>query len=342
MKLGIIGLPQSGKKTIFEALAHQFESTSHKDESRIGTVHVPDNRLDTLHNMYKPRKPIYAQLSYFLPGSKGQQKDHHQNAINQVRDSDALIHVVRNFKTYGSEKANPGQDFVKLNQELILADFAVVESRLERLDVEKKQGKKIDEKELSMLADCLRYLENEIPLRKYPELASAEMLKGYAFISGKPMLVLFNNDDDDNALPVIDELDSNENCIALRGRLEQEIIQMSEEEKQDFLEEFEIAESAMDRVIRKSYELLGLISFFTIGKDEVRAWTIKKDTTALDAAGVIHTDFQKGFIRAEVVSFDDLNRAGSHQEAKKRGAVRLEGKTYPVQDGDVIEFRFNV
>ena len=156
------------------------------------------------------------------------------------------------------------------------------------------------------------------------------------------MLVLFNNDDEDNSIPDINGLSSNEYCIAVRGRLEQEIIQLPDEEKDNFLAEFNIAESALDRVIRKSYELLGRISFFTVGKDEVRAWTIKKDTTAQDAAGAIHTDFKKGFIRAEVVSYDDLIDAGSHHEAKKKGNVRLEGKTYIVQDGDVIEFRFNV
>jgi ribosome-binding ATPase YchF (GTP1/OBG family) len=208
--------------------------------------------------------------------------------------------------------------------------------------LKKKQGRKINDKELSLLAECLKHLENETPLRKVPELASSDILKGYAFISGKPMLVLFNNDDEDDSIPHIEELTANEECIAVRGRLEQEIVQMPEEEKQDFLEEFNISESAMDRIIRESYELLGRISFFTIGKNEVRAWTIKKESTALEAAGAIHTDFQKGFIRAEVVSFDDLTHAGSHQEAKKKGTVRLEGKTYIVQDGDVIEFRFNV
>ncbi|MBW1847239.1 MAG: redox-regulated ATPase YchF [Deltaproteobacteria bacterium] len=342
MKLGIVGLLHSGKTTVFEALTHQSESATHKGEGRLGTVNVPDSRLDYLRDMYEPKKQIYAQISYLLPGKHSQKKDSDKSAINQIRDCDALIHVIRNFKTYGAEKPNPRQNFIELNQELILTDLAVVEPRLERLHLEKKQGRTIDEKEISLLTECLRHLEDEVPLRKHPELPSADILKGYAFISSKPMLVLFNNDDDDNRLPDIKKMNSNETCMAVRGRLEQEIVQIPEEEKQDFLAEFDIAESAMDRVIRESYELLGLISFFTVGKDEVRAWTIKKDSTALDAAGAIHTDFQKGFIRAEVVSFDDLTNAGSHQEAKKKGTVRLEGKTYIVQDGDVIEFRFNV
>jgi hypothetical protein len=156
------------------------------------------------------------------------------------------------------------------------------------------------------------------------------------------MLVLFNNEDDDDAVPDIMELTTQENCMVIRGKLEQELSQMSEEEAEEFLTEFNITASAMDRVIQRSYELLGLISFFTIGKDEVKAWTVKRKTPAIDAADVIHTDMKKGFIRAEVVSFDDLISAGSYSEARKLGNVRLEGKTYEVQDGDIIEFRFNV
>lgn len=342
MKLGIIGLPQSGKTTIFEALTQFAGSTAPKGEGRLGTVHVPDNRLITLQKMYEPQKTIHAQISYFLPGKQEQKKDTEQGALNQIRDCDALIHVIRNFKTYGAQAPNPHHDFVKMNQELILTDLAVVESRLERLNLDKKQGRKIDEKEIPLLTDCRKHLEDETPLRQYPELASADILKGYALISGKPMVVLFNNDDEDSHIPDLDGLDSTENCIAVKGRIEQELAQLPDNEKQDFLTEFDIGETARDLVIRKSYEILGRISFFTVGKDEVRAWTIKKDATALDAAGAIHTDFQKGFIRAEVVSYEDLMNAGSHHEAKKAGTVRLEGKTYIVQDGDVIEFRFNV
>jgi GTP-binding protein YchF len=342
MKLGIIGLPQSGKTTIFEALTQHYESTSHKGESRLGTVNVPDNRLDILRDMYEPQKQVYAQISYLLPGMQSQKKDSDQSAINQIRDCDALIQVIRNFKPYGAQDPNPYQDFINFDQELILTDLAVVESRLERLELEKKQGRTIDEKELSLLKECLKSLENEIPLRKNNDLASADILKGYAFVSAKPKLVLFNNNDETETIPEAQGLNSQEECIAVKGRLEQEIIQMPDTEKIDFLAEFNISESAMDRVLRKSYELLGLISFFTVGKDEVRAWTIKKDTTAQDAAGAIHTDFKKGFIRAEIVSYNDLTSAGSHHEAKKKGTVRLEGKTYIVQDGDIIEFRFNV
>jgi GTP-binding protein YchF len=340
MKLGIIGLARSGKSTVFEALTHNIISESQKGKNRIGTIHVPDKRLDMLSSMYNPPKTIYAQVEYFLPDVIRRQKD--QEIWTQVRDCDALVHVVRNFGGYGFEAPIPYQDFQTVDQELILTDLVVVERKLEHLSLENKRGKKIDPEELSLLNQCLEALEKEIPLRKFPDLASAHLLKGYAFLSAKPMLVLFNNEDDDDAVPDIMELTTQENCMVIRGKLEQELAQMSKEEAEEFLAEFNITASAMDRVIQRSYELLGLISFFTIGKDEVKAWTTKIKTPAIDAAGIIHTDMKKGFIRAEVVSFDDLIFAGSYPEARKLGNVRLEGKTYEVQDGDIIEFRFNV
>ncbi|UCD31186.1 MAG: redox-regulated ATPase YchF, partial [Desulfobacterales bacterium] len=185
-------------------------------------------------------------------------------------------------------------------------------------------------------------LENATPLRKYSDLVSAHALKGFAFLSSKSMLVLFNNEDEDDRLPDVGAVTEKENCMVIRGKLEQELAQMSNEEAEEFLGEFNISASAMDRVIKRSYELLGLISFFTFVENEVKAWTIKKDTSAVDAAGVIHSDMKKGFIRAEVVSHDNLMSACSYHEARQKGHVRLEGKTYAVQDGDVITFRFNV
>ena len=339
MKLGIIGLTRSGKSTVFEALTHNIISESYKSKNRIGTIHVPDNRLDVLGNMYKPLKTIYAQIQYFLPDVLRQTKD--QNWI-QVRDCDALIHVVRNFGGYGFEAPTPYQDFQTIDQELILTDLVVVEKKLEHLGLDQKRGKQADLEEFLLLNQCLEVLEKEMPLRKFTDLASAHLLKGYAFLSAKPLLVLLNNEDDDDVIPDITDVTTQENCMVIRGKLEQELAQMSVEESEEFLTEFNITASAMDRVIQRSYELLGLISFFTIGKDEVKAWTVKRKTPAIDAADVIHTDMKKGFIRAEVVSFNDLISAGSYPEARKLGNVRLEGKTYEVQDGDIIEFRFNV
>ena len=341
MKIGIIGLSRSGKKTVFEALTNNVIAEGQKSESSIGTIHVPDNRVDILSDMYKPKKTIYAQVVYFLP-SMQRKKTMDQNIWSEIRDCDALIHVVRNFGGYGFETPDPYNDFFNLEQEMILADLVVVEKRLERIESEKQRHRKIDQEEFALLIECQKNLENEISLRRSPDLACANSLKGFAFVSAKPKLVLFNNEDDDDNLPDITDITSKESCMVIRGKLEQELTRMSDEDAEDFLSEFNITASAMDRVISRSYELQGLISFFTVGEDEVRAWTIKKETHAVDAAEVIHTDIKKGFIRAEVVSYENLINAGTYHEARKNGTVRLEGKTYEVQDGDIINFRFNV
>ena len=345
MKLGIIGLPGSGKSTLFEALTKIVANDmALKHEDRLGTIKVPDNRVDQLSSMYSPKKTIFAQVEYLLPymtmQKPGQQRD--ETVWSNVRTCDALLHVVRNFKGFGDEQAVPLEDFTSLNDEMIFADLLVVEKRIERLGLDKKRGKNVDPEEVRLLESCQEILEQEKPLRSNPELASAPQLKGYTFLSGKPMLVIFSNEDDDVSMPASENSFQNEKCLALRVRLEHELSQMEPEEAQEYLEEYGITTSAMDRMISLSYELLGLISFFTVGPDEVRAWTIKKNTPAVDAAEVIHSDIKKGFIRAEVVAYDDLMEAGSYKEARLRGTTRLEGKTYLVQDGDIIEFRFNV
>ena len=344
MKLGIIGLPQCGKSTVFEALTKNISETAHKGEDRIGTIRVPDDRIDVLSEMYEPQKTIYAQVEYFLPATARSQKDQaaDQSIWTAARDCDALIQVIRNHTAAGLEEKSPHADFRHMEQELILADLVVVEKRLERIEHDHTRGKKMDPEEHALLIDCRQNLENEISLRKIEDLAAAPKLRGFAFLSAKPLLILFNNDDDDGQLPEVSNLTESENCLVIRGKLEQELSQMSAEDAAEFLNEFNIGESATDRVIQKSYEILGLISFFTVGKDEVRAWTIKKETPAVAAAGAIHSDMQKGFIRAEVLAYDDLMEAGTHAAARKKGTVRLEGKTYEVKDGDLINFRFNV
>jgi GTP-binding protein YchF len=339
MKLGIIGLSGSGKATIFEALTGSSSADGHHGESRIGTISVPDDRVNVLSDMYQPKKTIYAQVEYFLP-SKISGKE--ESIWTQVRDCDALIHVVRNFEGFGLEASSPQKDMITLDQELIISDLVVVEKRLERLSTDKQRGKKIDPMEAPLLEACQKQLESEIPLRKDPELATAPQLRGFAFLSAKPLLALFNNDDEDDDLPGIASDNADAAGMIIKGKLEQELSQMTPEEAEEFLTEFHITASATDRVIQRSYDLLGLISFFTVGEDEVRAWTIKKETEAMNAAEVIHSDIKKGFIRAEVVSYDDLMAAGTYAEARKRGTVRLEGKTYPVANGDIINFRFNV
>jgi len=344
MRLGIIGLPQSGKATVFEALTRSVAADGNRQESRIGTITVPDRRVDTLSAMYNPRKTIFAQVEYFLPGKgdhgAGAKKD--QGIWTQVRDCDALIHTVRNFSGYGLAAPDLKADVTAIDQELIISDLVVVEKRLERLALDQRRGKKPDPEEMDLLNRCKEALDREIPLRRFSDIAAAKLLRGFAFLSAKPMLILLNNDDEDNALPDAERLPEEETCLVIRAKLEQELAQMSAEEADEFLAEFNISASATDRVIQHSYERMGLISFFTVGEDEVRAWTIARDTAAVDAAEVIHSDIKKGFIRAEVLAYDDLMDAGTYAEARKKGTVRLEGKTYTVQDGDIINFRFNV
>ncbi|WP_372680423.1 DUF933 domain-containing protein [Desulfosarcina sp.] len=344
MRLGIIGLPQSGKTTVFEALTRSVAADGNRQESRIGTITVPDKRVEILSEMYHPRKTIFTQVEYFLPGKgdHGGAAKKDQSIWTQVRDCDALIHVVRHFSGYGVDSPTPRQDAAAIDQELIISDLVVVEKRLERLALDERRGKKPNPEEIALLERCKAYLDSETPLRRFPELATAKLLRGFAFLSAKPMLILFNNEDENDALPGADALPEGEACMVIRAKLEQELAQMSDDEAQEFLTEFNITASATDRVIVRSYDLMGLISFFTVGEDEVRAWTIARGTEAVDAAEVIHSDIKKGFIRAEVLAYDDLMDAGTYAEARRKGTVRLEGKTYKVGDGDIINFRFNV
>ncbi len=344
MRLGIIGLPQSGKTTVFEALTRSITADGNRQESRIGTITVPDQRVEILSGMYTPRKTIFTQVEYYLPGKgdHGGAAKKDQGIWTQVRDCDALIHAVRHFSGYGFDAPTPKEDVAAIDQELIISDLVVVEKRLERLVLDERRGKKPDPEEITLLNRCKQHLENETPLRRFPDIATAKLLRGFAFLSAKPMLMLFNNEDEIDALPDAASLPEGEVCMVIRAKLEQELAQMSDDEAQEFLAEFNITVPATDRVIQRSYDLMGLISFFTVGEDEVRAWTIGRDTDAVDAAEVIHSDIKKGFIRAEVLAYDDLMDAGTYAEARKKGTVRLEGKTYKVSDGDIINFRFNV
>lgn len=345
MKIGIIGLPGSGKTTLFEALTRQVpDEILPRTEDRIGTIRVPDSRIDALSRMYNPKKTTYTQVEYLLPRSalyaQGQKKE--ESLWTGVRTCDAILHVVRNFNDLSGEPPEPVKDFLKIDQEMIFADLLVVEKRLERLGADRKRGRDADPEEEKALNKCKELLEQETPLRRNPDLAGSPLLRGFTFLSAKPVLLLFNNADEDDREPRAPNLLEQEKSITVRGRLEHELARMTVEDAAEYLQEYGITSSVVDRVIGESYALLGLISFFTVGEDEVRAWTIQRGTLAVDSAEVIHSDIKKGFIRAEVLAYTDLMEAGSYKEARKKGTVRLEGKTYQVADGDIIEFRFNV
>jgi len=346
MKLGIVGLPGSGRATLFEAFTGGVSRPASGRSESVAAVRVPDERVDDLAEWYRPRKTTYAQVEVVLPGDVSSGGEAGKGALegvcNRVRDCDALIHVVRNFSGYGAQAADPETDLGKLEQEMVFCDFVVVEKRLERLARESKLGRPVHAAEMERLRSCLELLEKDTPIRRRPDLAGDPLLRGYALVSAKPKLVLFNNEDGDDTVPGDPGGEDGQRRMAVQGKIESELARMSPEDARVFLAEFGLSGSAMDRVIRCSYELLGLVSFFTVGEDEVKAWTIRNGTKAVDAAGVIHSDIQKGFIRAEVVAFHDFREAGSMVEARKRGKVRLEGKEYRVQDGDIVNVRFNV
>lgn len=342
MKLGIIGLPKSGKRTVFEALSAQKTDASIRNEPSLAMIRVPDIRVDRLSAMFQPKKTTYAQVEYFLPATAAAKPDAREALQwTSVRDCDALLHVVRNFRRYGTEAPNPEGDFRQLDGELMLVDQISIEKRLERIEADRKRGKKIDAEEMDALSACHALLDRAEPIRRDEGLARHPSLRGFAFFSAKPMLVVFNNEDDNDAMPQASCF-GKESCAVVKAKLEQEMAGMDPEEAAVFLSEFHLTASATDRVIAASYRLLGLISFFTVGEDEVKAWTITRSTVALDAAGVIHSDIRKGFIRAEVIGYEELMDAGSFAEARKKGLVRLEGKTYEIRDGDIVHFRFNV
>jgi hypothetical protein len=344
MRFGIIGLPGAGRKTIFEVLTRTPLDAGRSNEDNIVTIQVPDERVDALSRRYEPRKTIFAQIEYLLPAEAGAQADAGEQSIVRpaLRDSDALLHVICNHSGLGADNVTPAADFAAIDQELMIADLMSVEKRIERIELDHRRGKKMNVEEHALLKKCRELLNAETPLRSDPELSSAKHLRGFALMSAKPMLVLFNNDDGDHAIPELGGVSPAEHCLGIQGKLEQELAQMSEAEADEFLKAFHIRETARQRIIRLSYQLMGLISFFTVGKDEVRAWTVPGGTPAATAAGTIHSDMQKGFIRAEVLAYDDLESCGSYPEARKKGKVRLEGKTYPVADGDIMEIRFNV
>ncbi|MBI5845598.1 MAG: redox-regulated ATPase YchF [Deltaproteobacteria bacterium] len=343
MQIGIIGLAQSGKTTLFEALTRNDQAKSRRNEVQVGVTDVPDLRVDRLSEMYKPKKTTYAKIQYVLPARALSDKEKDQAAlVTAVRSADALIMVVKNFAAPGGEPPAPKKDIADLDSELVLTDLIAVEKKLERMEHEAKRGKKADPEEMELLKRCHEALNADQALRHHPDLCSPPKLRGYAFLSAKPLLIVVNNDEADAILPDLGEIPQKEAVLAVRCRLEQEISQMEPEDAAAFLSEYGLAETAMNLMIRRSYELLGLMSFFTVGEDEVRAWTIRCGTPALEAAGAVHSDIQRGFIRAEVLAYDDLISAGSYAEARKRATVRLEGKTYEVKDGDIAHFRFNI
>ena len=356
LRIGIVGLPQTGKTTLFQILtrAHGSTAASGRQEAHVGVVRVPDVRLDRLIELFMPLKNVYATIEYMdMPGSvielarTGVQSQ-------SLRELDALVHVVRAFEDEAvpmeADTVDPKRDIENVELELILSDLAVVEKRVERLEKDiKKQKNPALEKELQVLKVCKVALDKQTPLRELGLGAEdSKVIRGFTFLSLKPMLYVLNLGEGDAARANVADQFAAEAGLkqrlhtgvsAICGKVEAELAQMSDADAAEFLGSYGLKESAISRLINASYQLLGLISFFTVGEDECRAWTIRAGMTAMEAAGEIHSDIQRGFIRAEVTKYEDLMAAGSFAEARTRAQLRLEGKEYIVQDGEIVHFR---
>ena len=362
MEIGIIGLPNSTKTTIFNALTHSQVATaaysSGKVETHTATVRVPDPRVDRLSEMFRPRKTTYAQIQYNdIAGLRvgiGREGGLSGPLRNVLAQNDALLHVVRAFEDanvpHPADSVDPERDLAALDFELLFSDLLVVDRSMERLAAQLSKKKvyperQADEALLAMLLRLKETLERETPIRDLAlTFEERTMIRGYQFFTGKPVLVVLNVGDQGSDDPgaYVSYSHRRSDVICLRGGLEMEIAQLDDEEAALFLQEYGIEEPGLHRMIRLSYALLGLHSFFTVGEDEVRSWTIPAGATALEAAGAIHSDLARGFIRAEVVSYDDLLAAGSLDAARRQGTLRLQGRDYVVKDGDILNIRFNV
>lgn len=356
MRIGLIGLPNSGKTTIFNALTKQEASvTSYgnaKAEPNVAVVEVADDRIWHLSEMYKPKKTIYATIEFidFAGVTEGSAKEglFSGPAMGLIKMADALAVVVRNFADESGSPPTPIDDMGAVFGELLISDLIIAENRLERIAHAYKRGKKttalqMEEKILLKIIDHVS--ENraiiELDLNKEEE----KVVRGFQFFTKKPLMIILNSDEhsfgkNDNLWGEIEKM---HRVMEFAGKFEMELSSLDDPEEEDFfMADMGIEESARDRLTRLAYGLLGYISFFTVGSDEVRAWNIHEGGTSLEAAGVIHSDLARGFIRAECFTYDDLVAYGSEKEVRGKGRIRLEGKNYLVEDGNILNIRFNV
>ncbi len=356
MKIGLIGLQNSGKTTIFNTLTGlEAEVTSYslqKIEPNQGVVQVEDKRVEKLSEMYNPKKTIYATIEYIdfvgLTGNQDKNDAFSGSGMGLVKTADALALVVRNFNDPTSgDSPNPVSDVDSIESDMVISDLIIAEKRLEKVELNKKRGIKDAalQKEEKALQRIIKHLEDSNPIRSL-DLPSDEekAVRGFQFLTQKPLMVVLNSDEDNfgNSDAAISEIQKSFEVIEFAGTFEMELNKLDEEEAVEFMQDMNISESARDRLTKFSYELLGYCSFFTVGEDEVRAWTITKGDDAVEAAGKIHSDLARGFIRAECFSYNDLIQCGSEKIVREKGLFRLEGKKYIVQDGDILNIRFSV
>ncbi len=356
MKIGLIGLQNSGKTTIFNALtgleAEVTSYSSQKIEPNMGVVQVEDERVEKLSTMYNPKKTIFATIEYIdfvgLTSNKDNNDAFGGSGMGLVKTADALALVVRNFDDPTSgDKPDPVLDVGSIESDMIISDLIIAEKRLEKVELSKKRGIReasliLEEKALHKI---INHLEDSAPIRTL-ELDNDEekAIRGFQFITQKPLMIILNSDEDNfgENETVLNELLKQYRIIEFAGNFEMELNKLDPEEAAEFMQDMNICESARDRLTKFSYELLGYCSFFTVGEDEVRAWTITKGSDAVEAAGKIHSDLARGFIRAECFSYNDLMEFGNEKNVREKGLFRLEGKKYIVQDGDILNIRFSV
>ena len=358
MKTGIIGLPQVGKTSLFKILTKaklEDRGYSNPKEVHIGIAWVPDERLEKLAELYEPKKTVFATVEYADVGAIGQEALKEPGLLASLRNVDALIHVLRVFDDPSvplTAPIDPKKEIQDVEFDLMLSDLTQIEKRMERLEKDLKKGRTPElEAEQALLLRAKPHLESEQPLRAMEMTAEEKkLIRGYTFLSQKPVLYVLNISESTtlgaDLEAAVEKYDlaaiaarPGTGATAICGKVEAELAEMPDEEAEEFLSSYGLGESGLRRLIRKSYELLGLISFFTVGEDECRAWTIPVNSRAPQAAGAIHSDLEKHFIRAETIHWDTLLEAGSEAAARSKGTLRLEGKDYIVQDGDVMHIR---
>jgi GTP-binding protein YchF len=360
MEIGIVGLPYSGKSTLFSTLLNLKSETSPqgKSNSERGMIKVPDDRLAKLTAIFNPKKEVKATVEFIkVPGLEGDGGKTHglpAQFLANLKNVDAILVMIRDFENdfypHPLDRVDARKDIEFINSELILSDLAIVETRVEKLE---KQVLKIKDdvlkRELEVMKKLLLQLEEEKPIREL-EFSENELatLKNYQFLTAKAILFVINIAEENigSELTIEEKFSSykgkNCNITSLSAEIEKEISELSEEDAAVFIDDLGIKEPALQKLIRSAYELLGLISFFTVGEDECRAWTIRRNSTAPKAAAAIHKDFERGFIRAEVIPYEDFIKHGTEAKCREAGALRTEGKEYIVKDGDVMHFLFNV